>query len=47
MKLFPTRIVITMLAAALWSMAASGCNTLRGLGQDIENACRGIQRSAS
>lgn len=33
-------------AAALWSMLASGCNTMQGAGKDIEKGGEKIQDAA-
>ncbi|MBL8448123.1 MAG: entericidin A/B family lipoprotein [Zoogloeaceae bacterium] len=38
-----TCVVVLVLAAAL----LSGCNTVRGIGQDIEKGGEAIQRSAN
>ena len=47
MKFTQTRLVLLLLASALWAIAGTGCNTFRGLGQDIENAGSSIQKSAN
>jgi len=36
----------TALFALLCAVALSGCNTVRGMGQDIQNAGSAIERSA-
>lgn len=37
---------LTILVLAAWCVAAlGGCNTIRGLGKDIEKAGQGIQKS--
>lgn len=40
-----TRIFALLLAAALL-MAASGCETVKGVGRDVEKAGEAIQKSA-
>ena len=35
-----------LLALALIALALSGCNTIRGIGQDIEKAGAAIEKSA-
>ena len=36
---------ILLLIAAAWSLAATSCNTLRGVGRDVERAGDGIVNS--
>jgi predicted small secreted protein len=37
--------VLALLLAGLLTAAASGCNTVRGIGQDVEEAGEAIQKS--
>jgi len=37
---------IAMLVLVVWAVFLSGCNTMRGLGQDIERAGEAIQRKS-
>ena len=41
------RIIILIIASALFSMFTSSCGTMRGIGQDISGAGRGLQKAAS
>lgn len=41
------RIIILLIASALFSMFTSSCGTMRGIGQDISGAGRGLQKAAS
>jgi predicted small secreted protein len=41
------RIIILLIASALFSMFTSSCGTVRGIGQDISGAGRGLQKAAS
>jgi predicted small secreted protein len=34
-----------MLMLAVWAVALSGCNTVQGVGKDVEKAGEAIQRS--
>jgi predicted small secreted protein len=34
-----------MLMLAVWAIALSGCNTVQGVGKDVEKAGEAIQRS--
>jgi len=38
--------LLTLLAVMTLSVLLSGCNTMRGVGQDVSAAGRGIQRAA-
>jgi entericidin B len=38
--------VLTGLLAALVVLALSGCNTIRGVGKDLERAGEAVQKSA-
>jgi predicted small secreted protein len=33
------------LLAVIFIISAAGCNTMRGAGQDVENAGKGVQRT--
>ena len=35
---------IGLILVALWAVALTGCNTMRGFGQDVEKAGEAIQR---
>ena len=37
---------VAVLMLVLWAIVLSGCNTMRGLGQDIERAGSAIQKKA-
>ena len=37
---------VAVLMLVVWAVALSGCNTMRGLGQDIERAGEAIQRKS-
>jgi predicted small secreted protein len=37
---------LVLLLIASWSILASGCNTIRGIGRDIDSIGEAIQRSA-
>ena len=41
-----TKIVALALATAFWAFAATGCNTTKGLGEDIEKAGDKLQDAA-
>lgn len=43
MTISPSRLLL--LIAAAWSLAATSCNTLRGVGRDVERAGDGIVNS--
>lgn len=40
------RIVITLMLAMLFAGGITGCNTTRGLGQDVEAAGEGLEEVA-
>jgi len=40
------RLALLFLAAALFSIAATGCNTIHGVGQDVERTGEHIERAA-
>jgi len=40
------RLALLLLAAALFSIATTGCNTLHGVGRDVESAGEHIERAA-
>ena len=40
-----TKLAVTILA--VWVVALSGCNTMQGLGKDVEKAGEAIQRKAN
>lgn len=37
---------IAILIVAVWALALAGCNTMSGLGKDLEKAGTAIQRKA-
>ena len=37
---------IAALMLIVWAVAIAGCNTMRGLGQDVERAGEAIQRKS-
>jgi len=39
--------ILTLALALLFALVATGCNTIRGLGQDTERAGEKIQRQAT
>ena len=41
------RIVFILIAAALFSMVGTSCNTLRGVGRDVRSVGNGIERVAN
>lgn len=41
------RLIVLLMASALISLFASSCGTVRGIGQDISGAGRGLQKAAS
>jgi len=47
MKINHSRLVLILVASALWAIAGTSCNTFRGLGKDIENAGSSVQKSAN
>jgi predicted small secreted protein len=38
-------LILLILASALWSFAATSCNTFHGFGKDMENAGKSMQKS--
>lgn len=38
-------LVLFLVASALWAVVASSCNTVRGVGRDVESAGDHIQKS--
>ena len=40
-----TKLAVTILA--VWVVALAGCNTMQGLGMDVEKAGEAIQRKAN
>lgn len=47
MNSFKKSSLLTLTLALLGALFASGCNTMRGLGQDTERAGEKIQENAS
>ncbi len=45
MKQTTLRIIFLVLASALWASMIIGCNTVRGVGKDVEKAGDHIQHS--
>ena len=45
MRWFKKAIVLWFLVACLCGSALTGCNTMRGAGEDIEKAGEGIQKT--
>ena len=45
MKTSQNRLILFLLASALWTIAGTSCNTVRGVGRDVERTGEGIQRS--
>ncbi len=45
MKTSPKRLLLLVLTSALWTIFGSSCNTVRGVGRDVERAGDGIQNS--
>jgi len=41
------KIVITILIITLMTVLASGCETVKGVGKDVEKAGQAIKKSAS
>lgn len=41
-----TKLLSILLLSAVWAMLGTGCNTTRGVGQDIEKAGDKIQDAA-
>lgn len=41
------RIAFILIAAALFAMAGTSCNTLRGVGRDVRSVGNGIERVAN
>jgi predicted small secreted protein len=41
------RIIVLLIASLVFSMFTSSCGTVRGIGQDISGAGRGLQKAAS
>lgn len=46
MKTSQKRLTLFLLATALWALAATGCNTVRGFGRDVEHAGEHIEDAA-
>ena len=40
------RIAVVLLVLAVWSALSSGCNTINGMGRDIEAAGAAIQKKS-
>lgn len=47
MKSSHKRFALLLLAAVLWTIAGTSCNTVRGVGRDVEHAGGHIERAAS
>jgi predicted small secreted protein len=47
MKLSPGRLVLFLIAATLSLFAATGCQTTKGFGKDVENLGDKIEKKAS
>jgi predicted small secreted protein len=45
MKTSAKRLVLLLLTSALWTVFSTSCNTVRGVGRDVESAGEGIQKS--
>jgi predicted small secreted protein len=43
MKTSQKRLVLVLLASALWALAGTSCNTVRGFGRDVERTGEHIQ----
>jgi predicted small secreted protein len=47
MKTSHIRIIFLILAAVLWTIVGTSCNTVRGVGRDVEHVGGHIERAAS
>ncbi len=47
MKTPHTRIILLLVASALLSMVGTSCNTVRGVGRDVEHVGGHIERAAN
>jgi predicted small secreted protein len=45
MKTSPKRIALLLIATTVTLLGGTGCNTVRGVGRDVEAAGDGIQKS--
>ena len=45
MKTSPKRIALLLIASAITLLGSTSCNTVRGVGRDVEAAGDGIQKS--
>jgi len=45
MKASTKRIALLLIASAITLLGVAGCNTVRGVGRDVEAAGDGIQKS--
>lgn len=41
-----TRIAVLAAVLVAWSLTAAGCNTIKGMGEDIESLGRGVQETS-
>ncbi len=46
MKSSQKRIILLLVAAVIWTIAGTSCNTVRGVGQDVEHVGGHIERAA-
>ena len=46
MKTSPTRLLLFILAAGIFGIAGTSCNTTRGLGRDVKKVGNKIERAA-
>ena len=47
MKTTHQRIIILILASALWAFLSASCGTVKGVGKDVDTVGDHIQRAAS
>ena len=40
------RLIIILAIAAVWTIASTGCNTMHGVGRDVERTGEHIERAA-
>jgi len=45
MKKTPHHFILLLLVTALWSILGTSCNTIRGVGRDIERTGQHIERA--
>ena len=46
-SIMKTKLIPLLLVTLFWAAVGTGCNTTRGVGQDIERAGEKIQQNAS